>query len=154
MLRALLTERFGLKTHGETRQLPVYTLERVKPTRSVPQMKPSGTDCAPLDVSVRAGVRHRRRLRPRRRSQGRHWGQASAWPQCPTMFFPGGMSLRSMTCRRSPSPWNASSDGPVIDRTELAGYFDFDLTYAPDIRGARRLDGPAAHADAAAPLRC
>ena len=32
MLRALLTERFGLKAHPETRQLPVYSLVRASAT--------------------------------------------------------------------------------------------------------------------------
>jgi uncharacterized protein (TIGR03435 family) len=47
MLRALLTERFGLKTHTETRQIPIYTLVLARSDRRLgPQLRPSKTDCA------------------------------------------------------------------------------------------------------------
>jgi uncharacterized protein (TIGR03435 family) len=47
MLRTLLAERFGLKTHSETRQIPVYMLTLAREDRRFgPQLRPSKRDCA------------------------------------------------------------------------------------------------------------
>lgn len=47
MLRTLLAERFALKTHTETRQIPVYTLVLARDDRRLgAQLRPSKTNCA------------------------------------------------------------------------------------------------------------
>jgi uncharacterized protein (TIGR03435 family) len=47
MLRTLLTDRFRLKTHTETRQIPVYTLVLARDDRRFgPQLRPATIDCA------------------------------------------------------------------------------------------------------------
>ena len=47
MLRTLLTDRFRLKTHTETRQIPVYSLVLARDDRRFgPQLRPSTLDCA------------------------------------------------------------------------------------------------------------
>ena len=47
MLRTLLTDRFQLKTHTETRQLPVYRLVLARDDRRFgPKLRPSTLDCA------------------------------------------------------------------------------------------------------------
>jgi uncharacterized protein (TIGR03435 family) len=56
MLKALLAERFGLVTHDEIRQLPVYVLVTARKDGALgPQMKKSDLDCAALFASVTAG---------------------------------------------------------------------------------------------------
>ena len=46
MVQALLADRFGLRVHGETRQLPVYELRVARTDGTLgPQMKPSTVDC-------------------------------------------------------------------------------------------------------------
>ena len=45
MLRTMLVERFQLKMHRETRQLPVYALTVVQPGKLGPGLKPSDLDC-------------------------------------------------------------------------------------------------------------
>lgn len=47
MLRTLLTDRFNLRTHKETRQIPVYALTLAREDRRFgPQLRPSTRDCA------------------------------------------------------------------------------------------------------------
>ena len=49
MLRTLLEERFALRMHVETRDIPIYALTRVRPDRLGPDLRPSDTDCATVD---------------------------------------------------------------------------------------------------------
>ena len=49
MLRTLLEERFALRTHVETRDIPIYALTRVRPDRLGPDLRPSDVDCATVD---------------------------------------------------------------------------------------------------------
>lgn len=53
LLRTLLADRFKLKTHSETRELPVYDLVLARSDgRLGPDMKPSTSDCAKPDETV------------------------------------------------------------------------------------------------------
>src|SRR5262245_26954523 len=56
MLRTLLVDRFSLKTHPETRDLPVYMLQRMNTDRLGPQLKPSPPDCASLTFPSGPGL--------------------------------------------------------------------------------------------------
>ena len=49
MLRALLEDRFALRTHLETRDIPIYALTRVRADRLGPDLRPSDIDCTNLD---------------------------------------------------------------------------------------------------------
>lgn len=58
MLRTLLTDRFRLRAHTETRQIPVYGLVLAREDRRFgPQLRPSTLDCAAIrcTASVLAG---------------------------------------------------------------------------------------------------
>src|SRR3954469_24303 len=57
MIRSLLEERFKLKAHMETRELPVYELVLARTDRSLgPQLRPATVDCDALLAAVRAGA--------------------------------------------------------------------------------------------------
>jgi uncharacterized protein (TIGR03435 family) len=132
MLQALLTERFGLKTHGETRQLPVYTLERVNASRLGERMKRSGTECAPLTFPSGPGAPPPPPPPPANLA-GTPLGPSRVGAQCPTMFMPGGWSVRSMDMEALSIALERRVRRQVIDKTGLSGLFDFDLTYEPEI---------------------
>jgi len=53
LLRALLADRFKLKTHAETRELPVYDLVPARSDgRLGPDLKPSTSDCAKANETL------------------------------------------------------------------------------------------------------
>jgi uncharacterized protein (TIGR03435 family) len=131
MLRQLLTERFGLKTHRETRQLPVYTLVRTDSGRLGPQIKRSGTECAPLAFPTGSGAPPPPPPPPP--VAGSPLGPTRTWSRCPTMFFTGGLSARSMDMTTFAIALEQVVRRPVIDKTGIAGEFDFDITYAAEL---------------------
>jgi uncharacterized protein (TIGR03435 family) len=97
MLQTLLAERFQLKIHRDTRELPVYVMTVAK---SGPKMK--------------------------RRADG----DANA---------PGGMPIqgakipgRNTTIQFLAYGLQQLLDRPVLDKTDLTGRFDFDLSWRPD----------------------
>ena len=56
MIRSLLEERFKLKTHMETRELPVYELVLARADRSLgPQLRESTASCDALIAALQAG---------------------------------------------------------------------------------------------------
>ena len=46
MMRTLLADRFALVTHSDAREMPVYSLRRMRPDRLGPGLRPSSSDCA------------------------------------------------------------------------------------------------------------
>jgi uncharacterized protein (TIGR03435 family) len=131
MLRGLLIERFGLKTHGETRQLPVYTLHRITATRLGPQIRPSGPECAPLVIPDGPGAPPPPPPPPPSLS-GSRLGLQENGATCPSMFFPGSWSIRSMTMHAFALVLERLVRRAVVDRTGMTAAFDFDIAYAPE----------------------
>jgi uncharacterized protein (TIGR03435 family) len=123
MLRTLLEERFQLKVHTETKELPIFALVLARSDGKLgPQMHSSATDCAALMASMRA-----RGGPPAPPPPGER-------PPCGARMFPGTMSAGGMTMTQIV---NGLARMPgvnrtVIDRTGLGGAFDFDLTWTPD----------------------
>jgi uncharacterized protein (TIGR03435 family) len=69
MLQTLLAERFALRVHRETRQLPVYELVKARSDgRLGPNLKPSTADCSQVKCYMDSGVAGLR-------------GTSIAWPQ-------------------------------------------------------------------------
>ena len=131
MLRTLLTERFGLVTHRETRELPVYvmTIDR-KPG---PQLRPSGPECA---MPKGPGGAPPPPPPPGGPTVGRVLSLNGYASRCGSLFFNstngGHWSLREMTMARFTERLVGFVSRPVLDRTGLTGTFDIDVTYTPD----------------------
>jgi len=131
MLRTLLTERFGLVTHRESRELSVYvmTVDR-KPG---PQLRPSGPECAMPKGPNGAPPPPPPPGGPTAGCILSLNGYAS---RCGSLIFNstngGHWSLREMTMARFAERLVGSVGRPVLDRTGLDGAFDIDLTYTPD----------------------
>src|SRR6185503_13243640 len=117
MLQALLADRFGLATHNETRELPVYLLVLARKDGALgPQMKKSDLDCAALFASVTAGGKMPERL--------------------PNGNLPCGISVRGAQGMVVASPASMEQftrnlvggvGRIVVDKTGLQGYYDFTL---------------------------
>jgi uncharacterized protein (TIGR03435 family) len=144
MLQNLLAERFGLRTHRETRDLPIYSLVLERADRRLgPDLRPSGADCIPMKVPASmpppppppAGAAQTRPL-------------SSRPPlRCPSMFFAGtsgAVSARKMTISELARGLTLAAGRPIVDQTRLTGEFDIDLVYQSDLvaGGAVRFDAP------------
>lgn len=132
MLRTLLADRFGFKAHRETRPLPVYTLLRVSRTTLGPALKPSGNECAPLTFPAAGRNAPPPPPPPPPSMEGSPIAANRRFSRCPTVFFPGGISARAVDMEGFAGALALFVHRPVIDRTELRGDFDIDLSYAPD----------------------
>jgi len=120
MLRALLAERFRLRTHSEKRERSVYAMTLVRDGRLGPSVRRSTTDCTQAPPVV-AGPFDRNN------------------PPCgvirpsPDSDFKSGyarMMFRGMTMDGLARFWAPALRRMVINRTGLDGYFDgeFDPT--------------------------
>jgi bla regulator protein blaR1 len=119
MLQSLLVERFKLGFHKETRDMPIYALMKARPDgRLGPNLSASSTDCA-------AGMRGRR-----------GGGPPPAPPQpgekmdCGFMIGPGRMNVGGMPMTNLAQALSPMVGRVVLDKTELAGNYDFQLTYS------------------------
>jgi uncharacterized protein (TIGR03435 family) len=135
MMQSLLEDRFQLKAHMETRELPVYDLVVMK---DGPKIKRSADQTTPSFAATLPG--------PCEAAQGP--------PPAPPPLPPGGfrpdtpmprgtlmmmMSNNGMTLRASAAPFanlvrmlQQQLGRAVVDKTGLTGLFDFELTFNPD----------------------
>lgn len=120
MLQALLEDRFKMKVRRETREVPAYAMTAVK---SGPKLKPAPEGaCAVLDLS-RVGAPAGREEKPlpictlamRRKS-----GTAVSW------------DVHGATLGDLAASLGIDLDRIVIDKTGIAGKFDFHLDFSPD----------------------
>ncbi len=118
MLQNLLTERFQLKTHLETRTLPTYDLVIDK----------SGSKLKPTTALIPPSAEEQK-AHPDKYKRG-------SMTMGPGMFEATGVSVRSLASQLA----NAVSK-PVHDATGLTGSYDINLHYRPD-------DGASATGDA------
>ena len=122
MLRSLLTERFKLAFHNETRDMPIYALLKARPDGKL------GTGLTPATVDCAAAGR-------------RGGGPPPAPPQpgqkleCGMMIGPGRLNAGGMPMSNLATALAPQVGRIVIDKTELTGNYDFELTYAPEALG-------------------
>jgi uncharacterized protein (TIGR03435 family) len=131
MIRSLLQDRFKLKTHIETRELPVYELVLARPGGSLgPQLRQSTVDCDALMAAVRAGAPPPAR-------------QPNEPPPCGAMRGParvlaGGLpmsqfaNMLTLVMADANGPAGGSDARLVIDKTGLNGRFAFTLAWTPE----------------------
>jgi len=124
MVRALLADRFKLKAHMETREMPIYALVLAKSDGKLgPNLKTAKTDCAALARGRRGG------------------GPPPAPPQpgqpmdCGFMIGNGNMNAGGMPMAELARSLAGFVNRIVIDKTGLTGNYDFQLTYTPEGRG-------------------
>lgn len=116
MVRSLLADRFGLVVHQETRDLPVYALVVAREDRKFgPDIRASKLDCesqAKTDIPGASG------------------GAASA--ECGMRIAPGQMAIGGVPMSQFAMVLSNFVQRVVLDRTLLAGNFDFRLSWTPD----------------------
>jgi uncharacterized protein (TIGR03435 family) len=133
MIQAMLTERFKLQAHLETRELPIYDLVLLRADgRLGPELAPTAIDCAAQRKERAAG------------------GAAPPGPPRATpgidvrvpcsrrMFFgPQGATINSsgMTLEQIAATLGTYADRPVVDKTGLKGEYDILLKFKPEAGG-------------------
>ena len=131
MLQNLLTERFGLKLHVETRELPVYALKIGKNGHKLTPVEGEVDDDAQADF-VSAPI-------PRAKdgfadTGGLRSGYLASYVGDQAKIMVIRQPLKTFTDRLS-----NSMDRPILDRTGLHGLFSFAVNYTPprreDFRG-------------------
>jgi uncharacterized protein (TIGR03435 family) len=104
MVRSLLAERFQLRAHRETREMPTYALVTAAPDRRLgPALRGSALDC-----------------------------DADNAPTCRTRMAPSSVTATGMTMARLAQTLRAIVGRVVTDETGLTGTYDFELRFAPD----------------------
>jgi uncharacterized protein (TIGR03435 family) len=116
MLQAVLEDRFHIKTHRETREVPVYEIAVAKSGFKLqPAVEGSCTPRDPADPG--------RKLEA---GQKPYCGQSSFHIHGPNVTT----DLRSMTLEDFSDWLMLGSDRPVVDKTGIPGKYDFHLEYA------------------------
>ena len=149
MLRALLADRFGLATHMEQRDLPVYVLGLARDDRRLgTELRQSGAQCAP--PTGPRNVPMPPPPPPPPPVTGRVLELDGGGLPCPSMVFnnvtSGHWSIRGWSMERLAQRLTGTLGRPVIDRSGLQGAFDIDLTYgsqAPALESSASTDIPA-----------
>ena len=120
LARAVLAERFAFQAHRETRERPVFALVRARQDGSLgPRLRRSATDCAALASEAgKSGAPW-----PPRSADGRILcGLQTQGDTVIAGGYPMSEFQRFLT---------GQTQRVVIDRTGLAGAWDFELTFAP-----------------------
>ena len=119
-MQSLLTERFNLTLHKETRELPIYALVVARRNAGPgPLLTPSTVDCADFGRGGRGAVPAIQTGRDQR-------------PKCGTINGPGRLTGGGATMQQLAQSLSQYTGRMVIDKTELAGGFDYELEFAPD----------------------
>jgi uncharacterized protein (TIGR03435 family) len=136
-MRGLMADRFKLKTHHETREMEIYALVTVKPGVPGPALKPATTDCA---AQAKAGPR----------AGGPPQPPASGVVPCGIMGSPGIIRFGGFPLSQLATMLSGQSGRMVVDRTGLAGSWEFELHFAAEQRGQPPpgVDVPAPDPDA------
>jgi uncharacterized protein (TIGR03435 family) len=121
MLQALLAERFQLKMHRDTKELPVYALIVGKPPLKLQESAPDATASVPRkgDVNVaisgaEAGV-------------SVDLGNGSSYTFANSKF-----EVKKFTMDMLARQLERYADRPIVDMTELKGNYDLAVTVTPE----------------------
>jgi len=114
-LQALLTDRFKLAIHNETRESPIFTLVLARSAgRLGPQLIKSDFDCAAYVASPHA------------------LPDPARTPPCGMRSNFGALSAKAIAIRQLATSLTPFLNRLTIDKTGLTGRFDVELTWTPD----------------------
>jgi uncharacterized protein (TIGR03435 family) len=114
LMRALLAERFGLVTHTETREMPVYALVRSKADGSLgPNVREVAIECATNRPAAPAPA------------------AADEWPCGSVTALPGSLYLGGYHMTEVTRLLSTLVGRTVIDETGIVGQVQFKLQYRP-----------------------
>lgn len=138
MLQAFLEERFQLKVHRETREMPVYALTVGKGGLKTPLLAAGA--CTPIDLSHP----------PPPPAKGEGPPNLCGLAMFRTMNGSMTMEVRGVTLKQYAQRLSGQVDRPVVDKTGIAGMYNFHVEFSRDTPG-RGLPGGADAANPADP---
>ena len=142
MARSLLAQRFRLSAHMETRDQDGFALVPARRDGGLgPQLLRSSIDCAARSAAQRRG----QPLPPPPPA-------ANGGPVCTARTGPGTLTSGAMTMELLALSLSLAMGRPVVDKTGLAGDYEFALTYAPESRPRAGIDDTTARPDDAASI--
>jgi uncharacterized protein (TIGR03435 family) len=112
ILRAVLEDRFKLKAHRATRELPVLALLSARPGALGPRLTPSPVTCVAGPVTAAEA-------------------QAEMRPRCELQMPPGRIRGAGIDMRLLASSLGTLLGRVVVDKTGLTGGFDVEVDYQP-----------------------
>ena len=119
-LRSLLEDRFALRTHVETRTIPVYALQPAStPFAEGADIHKTSVDCETVIRDAAAG------------RGGVARGQGA--PPCSLRISMGQLTGHSITMQQVAGALAGPALRPVIDRTGLAGVYDIELKWGEQL---------------------
>ena len=122
MLRSLLADRFALRVHRETRELPIYALMLARADgQPGPRIRRSQTGCAAVRKAALAAPGP-----PQPRAAG---GER---PPCFMRSAYGTLVVNGYPIDELRGMLSSFVGRTVVDRTGLTGEWDLDLTWTPD----------------------
>jgi uncharacterized protein (TIGR03435 family) len=124
-LKPLLAERFGLKVHNESREVPIYELLIARPDGKLGAGLRSVAADRCAESAAQTMERARKGLPPPAPIPGQRL-------QCGMQISPGVLQGASIGLGPLVNRLSSLAGRQVVDRTGLTGAFDFDLTWAPD----------------------
>jgi uncharacterized protein (TIGR03435 family) len=126
MIQSMFEDRFKMRVHHETRDLPVYELVLARADgRLGPELHQSPNDCDAIIAAVRAGG-----------SPPARQGPADP-PACgamggPARIIAGGLPMKQFAMRLTDTLSGTSAGRLVVDKTGLTGRFAFTLFWTPE----------------------
>ena len=106
MMRTMLSERFKLRSHLETRSTPIFALLMARVGVLGPSLRPAEIDCAIPAATRQPNV-----------------------PWCAFQYTDGLLRGRGVTLDQIAGELNAGR--PVVNRSSLTGRYDVDLRWTP-----------------------
>jgi uncharacterized protein (TIGR03435 family) len=137
LLKSLLAERFALKTHIEQRDMPIYALVVARSDGKLgPQMAVSTSNCPSLEEQEKAQAELLAKSGPQGLMEMmRNGAPCSMLPKMPT-----GGNVTNVGLRGNGQPMLqlirllTQTTGRIVkDRTGLAGQYDWELTFDPQV---------------------
>jgi uncharacterized protein (TIGR03435 family) len=120
MIRAMLAERFGLVTHNEQRDAPIYRLVASRQGGSLgPGLRRVNADCSTAMTTQAAG-------------KGLPWREGRG-PDCTFGGPPGNLQGNAVTLDMIARVIGRQVNRHTVNATGIDGYFDLDVKFSPEL---------------------